>query len=62
MICFMDKTFCSASCSTVECHRNWNDKLEEAAKVWWDSISDVPPVAFSDFSDTCPSYRPKDKR
>lgn len=58
MICFKDKTFCSAMCRNYSCHRHFTDELHMQARDWWDHDPDNVPVAFSDFSDTCPDYKP----
>lgn len=59
MICFRDMAFCSAPCLTVECRRNFTAETREAARKWWGS--DDAPVAFSDFSEVCPDYQPKEE-
>ena len=58
MICFKDRTFCSADCKTFSCHRQFTDELHQQARDWWGHDPDNAPVAFSDFSDTCQSYQP----
>ena len=55
MICFKDKTFCSAPCKNHHCHRNWTDELHHAAVKWWGG--DDAPVAFADYSKTCEEYK-----
>lgn len=54
MICYLDKTFCSSDCKNQHCSRFWTDEIHQAAKEWWGG--DNAPVAFSDFSKTCPEY------
>ena len=59
MICFKDRTFCSAKCKTTDCFRNWNANLQAEAERW--AAGFIPkgepiPVAWSDFSETCPDY------
>ena len=57
MICFLDRTFCSAPCRNHNCHRNYTDEIHEAARRWWDHDPDNVPVAFMDFSKTCEEYQ-----
>lgn len=58
MLCFKDRTFCSAQCKTHICWRHWTDELHEQARRWWDHDPDNAPVAFSDFSKDCEDYKP----
>lgn len=55
-ICFRDQTFCSSDCKRDTCHRFWTDELHQQARNWWSHEPDNAPVAFSDFSETCPEY------
>ena len=55
MICFRDMTFCSASCKTTECHRNFTDETRQASIRWG---GEHAPVAFSDYSHDCQDYAP----
>ena len=59
-LCYKDKTFCSAKCKTVSCHRNFTEQDREAARRWWSHDPDNAPVAFSDFSDRCSDYDKED--
>lgn len=59
MICYKDMTFCSAACATITCRRNWNAERQAAADAWWGKPG--APVAFSDFSDTCQDFQPKEE-
>lgn len=52
MLCYREMTFCSADCLNVGCSRN-KERLPE-------SIDDFFPVAWSDFSECCSYYEPKD--
>lgn len=58
MICYRDMTFCSAKCATTTCRRNFTEEEAQKARKWWGDSPDGPPVAFSDFSDHCPDYKP----
>ena len=54
MICFKDKTFCSAShkrCVNDNCHRYFSENEQAQARAWFGS--DHAPVAFADFSVGC---------
>ena len=60
MICYKDKTFCSSNCTNKDCHRFFSDEAREGARKWWRHDPDNAPIAFSDFSGTCPVYiKPK---
>lgn len=54
MMCFRDMTFCSAKCLNTSCPRQFDDEQRAAARKWWKG--DGAPIAFSDFSGTCPEY------
>lgn len=49
MIQFRDKTFCSAQCAFTACHRNKRNVPADTRGL---------PVAYCDFSRTCPQYEP----
>jgi hypothetical protein len=62
MLCFRDRTYCSALCATTECSRRWTGELQEAADVWWNPkrdplVTEGAPVAFSNFAPMCQAYR-----
>lgn len=52
-------TFCSSDCTNKDCLRHFGPEDREAAEEWWGKPD--APVAFSDFSDTCPQYMPPQK-
>ena len=54
MICFRDKTFCGSDCTNTDCGRYFGAAEEEAARRWWGG--DGAPVAYANFSATCPDY------
>lgn len=54
MICFRDKTFCTADCANKLCPDKLTDKVTQDAKKWWGSES--APIAVSDFSENCTRY------
>ena len=56
MICYKDKTFCSAKCSTQTCYRYFGEEEREGARRWWYHDPDNAPIAFSDFSSNCVNY------
>jgi len=58
MICFLDRTFCSAKCRNDTCSRQFTDELHERARKWWEHDPNNAPIAFSDFSRTCKEYLP----
>lgn len=55
MICYKDKTFCSAECMNRDCHRNYSPEVHDAAVAWG---GEDAPVAFSDFSKGCSEFVP----
>lgn len=55
-LCFKDRTFRSAKCRNDTCPRQFTDELHEQAREWWGG--DGAPVAFMDYSKTCPEYKP----
>jgi hypothetical protein len=58
MICYRDKTFCSAECLNMSCHRQFTPEVDKGSQEWWSHDPDNAPVAFSDFSGDCPEYIP----
>ena len=57
MMCFRDRTFCSATCLNASCSRRWSDDLQKQADEWAKrSNLRETPVAFSDFSEGCPGH------
>lgn len=56
MICFRDRTFCSSDCVNALCFRHFDDEDRAEAHRWWGS--DEAPIAFTDFSSACDSYKP----
>ena len=61
MMCYRDMTFCSGACQNNHCPRLWSDELQKRADEWWKGMDGDAPVAFSDFTDTCPDYIPTEK-
>ncbi len=56
MLCYKDRTFCSASdCQTLDCHRNTKNLDPEHVKMV------NLPLAFGDFFRECPEYMKGDK-
>lgn len=56
MLCYRDMTFCEATerCATLDCARRWTPDQSAHAERWWGGPG--APVAFSDFSATCPLF------
>lgn len=52
MMCYRDRTYCSAPCVTVECSRCVTPEIEAASE------RSGMPLALSDFRDTCGRYVP----
>lgn len=63
MICYKDRTFCRSEvpCTNKDCWRFFGEEEEKAALAWGQSMGlSYGPVAFSDWSKTCPDYMPED--
>ena len=56
MICYLDRTFCSAECVNSDCFRNYSHEVHEGAKKWWGG--DDYPIEFCDFSKDCKEFEP----
>lgn len=59
MFCFKDQTFCIVAdicINRYNCHRWLSPELEKQADIW---AKDLPhtPIAYSDFSETCPKWK-----
>lgn len=61
MICFRDMTFCDADCANWHCFRNFTPERKAEARQWWNHDPDNAPIAFSDFSNDCLDYQPKEE-
>jgi len=58
MMCYKDKSFCSAECLNKICHRQFTTEMEKSSRKWWSHDLDNAPVAFMDFSGSCEAYIP----
>ena len=62
MICYKDKTFCTASvakentCTNKACFRFFSEEDRVGSRKWWNHDPDHAPVAFADFSVGCEDY------
>lgn len=54
MISYRGMEFCSARCATADCPRQFTSEDQERADRWWGGAG--APIAFSDFSASCPRY------
>ncbi len=54
MMCYKDKTFCGSDCTNTRCYRHFGENEASSARRWWGKPN--PPVAYSDYSDTCLAY------
>ena len=52
MICYRDRTYCTARCSNTSCGIMLTDAVKEAARLVG------LPVSMSDYSATCEIFRP----
>lgn len=64
MICFKDKTFCSAAtngiCDNDKCWRFFTENDQEDLNKWNSTFSaGAGPIAYADFSYNCDYYRDK---
>jgi len=50
-ICYKDQTFCRSDCVQTNCFRYYDDEIAKEAEDFG------LPVALSDFSNRCPSYK-----
>ena len=57
MMCYRDRTYCVAECSTKECNSKYTEQVQADAEQWWGSPS--APICISDLSSGCPAYQPK---
>lgn len=57
MMCFRDTSFCSSDCTQPRstCDRRFDDSVQKEADAWWGKPG--APIAFMDFSKTCPLYK-----
>ncbi len=61
MICLLDKTFCipinGVRCKTIACHRH-----QRIADLHYKEHPDEKlPVAWADFTEKCPDYKPEEE-
>ena len=51
MMCFKDRSFCSASedCEVKSCNRNFNTHQQKLAEQWWKGMKREPPVSFQPY-------------
>jgi len=59
-MCYKDMSFCGSDCTKSSCIRHFGVAEEKAAEMWWGGPN--APVAFMDFSGSCPDYKPKGVR
>lgn len=58
MICYKDKTFCSAKCNNKICPDNWEYLDKTGYEIWSRNFkNEEGPVAFADFSKVCEEYK-----
>lgn len=50
MLCYRDRTFCSANCANDKCSVLFTEKIEK------DAARFGLPVAFANFSDSCDDF------
>lgn len=57
MICYRDRTYCDAPCPVSDCDRLLTPDVERAARAWWGSESEEPPIAVADLRATCARFK-----
>ena len=55
MMCFKDRTWCSAKCATADCYRNFTPEMSRQAETWWGKPG--APVCFADLWQGCEDYK-----
>jgi len=58
MMCFRDRTFCTAACATTSCDRRYTAEVADSADRWWGGKRGEAPVSVDDCSARCPSFLP----
>ena len=56
MMCFRDRTYCTAKCQVVNCEIRMTSKVWEDAVKWWGNEN--APIAVSDYSSRCEDFIP----
>ncbi|PCG08724.1 hypothetical protein COA17_11250 [Sphingomonas ginsenosidimutans] len=56
MICFRDRTFCTAACATQGCEQRLTSDVSAAARAWWGTPG--APIAVADRSASCADFTP----
>lgn len=60
MMCFKDKTFCTAECDlSVECDLRYTPQVYADAKEWWGK--EGAPIAVGDRSSSCSIFKPTEE-
>lgn len=54
MICYRDRTYCTAPCATEDCDRKLTDVVLKDAREWWGK--DGAPIARADLSGHCGDF------
>lgn len=54
MLCYRDRTYCWHKCGNATCPRNFTEKEQRDAELWWQGNHGSPPVAFANYrTNTC---------
>lgn len=56
MICYQDRTFCTAECANDKCEIKLTPKVERDAVKWWGEPG--APICQGDLSSGCSEYQP----
>jgi len=55
MICYRDRTWCTAPCINADCDRRYTPEVETAAERWWGKPG--APVSLANRSERCPEFQ-----
>lgn len=56
MICFRDRTFCTAACRCSRCDLRLDDAVRRTAAAWWNGQRGPVPLPIADRSAGCPDF------
>ena len=55
MLCYRDQSYCQSDCTNQDCFRFISEAVVEGSE------KTGLPLSVSDFSETCPEYKPNDE-
>lgn len=60
MLCYRDRTFCTAACVRTDCDVLMTPDVQAGADRWWAGFPGPAPIATADRSPNCHYFKPKD--